>query len=254
MSLLKYLKRHPFPVDAYFDRVVAVSFAFPEAVLRPMVPPGLDIDTHNGFGFVTAAIVWTRHLRPRGLPKVFGQDFFLSGYRAFTRLQEPSGRRLRGLNILRSETDKRRMVWVGNILTSYRYRHVNVDIQESGSETHVRTALADGSTMIDMTFEPSEESAALPVGSPFADWKTARQFAGPMPFTFTAEDDGTMVVIEGSRQEWVPRPVRVTKWHVGFFNEAPLRGVTPILANAFAVNGVSYRWKSGRIVQPGVRT
>ena len=251
MSLLKYSRRHPFAVDAWFDRVVAVSFAFPEATLRPLVPEGLEIDAYDGFGFVTVAMVWTRNLRPAGFPTCLGQDFFLAGYRVFTRLRDDSGQRLRGLTILRSETDKRRMVWAGNLLTRYRYRHVSVKIQKSGLETRVETSLADASQTLDVTFESSSEPATLPEGSPFGDWHTARLFAGPMPFTFSLEDDGHFVVIEGSRQHWVPRPVRVKNWRVSLFDEVPLRGTKPILANAFAVEGVSYRWKKGRIVRPG---
>lgn len=248
---IKYLRRHPFPVDARFGRVVAVSFAFPEAVLRPLVPEALAIDACEGLGFVTAAMVWTEDLRPAGFPAFLGQDFFLAGYRVFTRLRDDSGRRLRGLYILRSETDKRRMAWVGNLLTQYRYRHVNVKIQTAGQETRVETSLPNGNPTLAVTFESPTEPAGLPEGSPFRDWHTARLFAGPMPFTFSAEDDGRFVVIEGSRQDWVPRPVRVKNWHVGLFDEAPFRGTKPVLANAFAVEDISYRWKKGRIVRPG---
>ena len=248
---IKYLRRHPFPVDARFGRVVAVSFAFPEAVLRPLVPEALAIDAYEGLGFVTAAMVWTEDLRPAGFPAFLGQDFFLAGYRVFTRLRDDSGRRLRGLYILRSETDKRRMAWVGNLLTQYRYRHVNVKIQTAGQETRVETSLPNGNPTLAVTFESPTEPAGLPEGSPFRDWHTARLFAGPMPFTFSAEDDGRFVVIEGSRQDWVPRPVRVKNWHVGLFDEAPFHGTKPVLANAFAVEGISYRWKKGRIVRPG---
>src|SRR6267378_2943496 len=109
MSFLTHIKRHPFPVAAWFERVAAVSFAFPEAVLRPLVPSALEIDAYEGLGFVTVALVWTRRLRPAGFPAFLGQDFFLAGYRVFTRLRGESGRRLRGLNILRSETDQSRM-------------------------------------------------------------------------------------------------------------------------------------------------
>jgi hypothetical protein len=251
MCLLKHLRQHPFPVVARFDRVVAASFAFPESVLRPLVPKVLEIDTYQGLGFVTVAMVWTRQLRPAGFPEFLGQDFFLSGYRVFTRLRDDSGRRLRGLKILRSETDKRRMVGMGNLLTRYQYRHVKVMVQENGAETHVQTSSVDGTPTLDLTFAGGAESSGLPKGSPFPDWHTARLFAGPMPFTFSPERDGTVVVIEGSRQSWVPRPVVLMDWQVGFFNESALRGTTPILANAFAVEGVSYRWEKGRVVQPG---
>jgi hypothetical protein len=69
-----------------------------------------------------------------------------------------------------------------------------------------------------------------------------------MPFTFSPEDDSTIVVIEGSRQHWEPRPIAVRSWRVGMFDESPLRDATPILANAFTVENVPYRWKRGRIV------
>ncbi len=250
MSFLKQLRQHPFPVVARFERVVAVSFAFPEAILRPLVPDVLEIDTYRGLGFLTVAMVWTKQLRPAGWPAFLGQDFLLAGYRVFTRLHDNSGQRLRGLKILRSETDKRRMVRMGNLLTRYHYRHVNVSLQESGAETRVQTSLRDGTPTLDLTFDGRAESASLPHGSPFPDWHTARLFAGPMPFTFSPENDGSVVVIEGSRQSWVPRPVAVKKWQVGLFDESPLRGTTPILANAFAVEDVSYRWERGRIVRP----
>ncbi len=245
------LQRHPFPVVAWFDRVVAVTFAFPQDVLQPLVPAGLEMDTYEGLGFVAVALVWTRRLRPAGFPAFLGQDFFLAGYRVFARLRDESGRRLRGLKILRSETDQRRMVWSGNLLTKYHYRHVQVRQSDEGSITRVEISLPSGEHTLRISFDTSDRDAALPAGSPFPDWRTARQFAGPMPFTFSPEKDGKFVVIKGTRADWTPRPVAVKEWEVGLFEESPLRGTPPILANAFAVEGIAYRWERGRIVRPG---
>lgn len=249
--MLSSLKRHPFPVVAHFDRVVAVSFAFPVEVLRPMVPRGLTIDTFEGLGFVTVALVWTRKLRPAGFGEFFGRDFFLSGTRIFTRLEDESGRRLRGLKIIRSETDKRTMVWAGNLMTRYNYRLARVSIDQEGTETRIVVKRLDGELCLDLRFDAGSPDPALPEGSPFPDWRTARRFAGPMPFTFSPQGDGSFVVIEGSRGEWKPRPVEVKSWDVGLFREAPLCDATPVLANAFVVEGVDYRWEKGRIVKPG---
>jgi Uncharacterized conserved protein (COG2071) len=249
--MLSFLKRHPFPVVARFDRVVAVSFAFPEEALRPLVPRGLAMDCYEGYGFITVALVWTRKLRPAGFPELLGRDFFLAGTRIFARLEDESGRRLRGLKIIRSETDKRSMVWAGNRLTSYNYRLARVNIDEEGAETRIVVKRPDGELSLDLCFDTQNTDPGLPVGSPFPDWRTARRFAGPMPFTFSPESDGSFVVIEGSRGEWKPRPVEVKSWDVGLFGEVSLRGVMPVLANAFVVEGVDYRWEKGRIVQPG---
>lgn len=247
---MNYLQRHPFPVVAWFDRVVAVSFAFPEEVLQPLVPEGLEIDGYEGHGFLTVALVWTRQLRPAGFPPFLGQDFFLAGYRIFTRLRDESGRRLRGLKILGSETDKQRMVTLGNLMTGYNYRQVKVQIETTGTTTRVHTRREDGHTTLDLTFDDCGGEIGLPAGSPFPDWRTARRFAGPMPFTFSPQGDGSFVVIEGSRADWTPRPVLLKDWQVGIFDEGPLKGVLPLPANAFAVNDIAYRWERGRIVKP----
>jgi hypothetical protein len=211
----------------------------------------LEIDSHGGLGFLTVAMVWTKKLRPAGFPELLGQNFLLAGYRVFTRLRDESGRRLRGLKIIRSETDKKRMVWAGNLLTSYNYRQVNVRVSNSGPETTVETSLGDGTRTVVLTFGEPGEGVALPVGSPFRDQREARLFAGPMPFTFSPLSHGRFVVVEGSREHWTPRPILVKNWEVSLFREESFRGTKPILANAFSVEGVDYRWEKGRIISPG---
>ena len=246
---MTFLKGHPFPVVAYFERVVAVSFGFPESILRPLVDEGLELDVFEGIGFVTVALVWTKALRPAGFPEILGRDFFLAGYRVFTRLADEQGRRLRGLKILQSETDKRSMVWMGNLLTQYGYRLVKTRIEESGIETRVRTERSDGVETLDIAFEERADGVDLPEGSPFKDWRTARRFAGPMPFTFSGLGNGDFVVIEGTRQSWSPRPVHLRHWKVSLFEELPFQGTSPVVANAFMVRDVPYRWERGRIIR-----
>lgn len=248
---MSWLKRHPFPVIASFDRVVALSFAFPETTLRPLVPPGLELDAYEGFGFVTVALVWTRRMRPAGFPGFLGRNFFLAGYRIFTRLQDGDGRKLRGLRILRSETDSRFMTHAGNLMTGYRYRRILAEIGTAADSIRVTTRLPDGRPTLALSFDPRIETTQPPAGSPFPDWRTARRFAGPMPFTFSPQNDGSFVVIEGAREPWTPRPLTVDHWQVGLFDEAPFAGTRPVLANAFIVEGISYRWSKGRIVKPG---
>lgn len=248
---MRSLNSHPFPVVAHFEKVVAISFAFREEVLRPMVPEGLELDTFQGYGFVTVALVWTRRLRPQGFPRVSGRDFFLAGTRIFTRLEDERGRRLRGLNIIRSETDRRSMVFAGNLMTKYHYRLVKVDVTEADGMTRVVTSLPSGEASLDVCFKEGVESLGLPVGSPFPDWRAARRFAGPMPFTFSPEGEGKFLVVEGRRGSWKPCPVVVMDWEVSFFRESILKGAEPILANAFMVEDVDYCWGSGRLIKSG---
>ncbi len=69
-----------------------------------------------------------------------------------------------------------------------------------------------------------------------------------MPFTFTYNPSTKRVlIIEGVRENWTPKPVEVTDYHVPFLNALPLKA--PVLANAFVVEKIPYSWKKGRTEQ-----
>src|ERR1700744_1658663 len=128
--MLSFLKNHPFPVEAFFDRSLVLTFAAPKEALERLIPPCLMLDTfEDRWGFIALAMVQTSGLRPKGFPRVFGSDFFLTGYRVFTRFTTEQGRRLRGLYILRSETDKKRMAFFGNLFTHYRYTVTDIQLE-----------------------------------------------------------------------------------------------------------------------------
>jgi len=250
--MLHVLKRHPIPIKAFFRHCLVLAYAFPKKLLESLLPPGLSVDTYEGFGFVAIAMVQTKGLRPVLAPRALGQDFFLTGYRVFTRFDAAQGGTLRGLRILRSDASRSLMVSFGNLLTHYNYRRADVLLRESARslEIEIQTprAEADLHVIADLASRP----APLPHGSPFRDSREARKFAGPLPFTFDYEKEThSIVVIEGVRQDWNPQPVNVEVRRNAFFQQAPFNQTSPILANAFYVENVAYRWKRGvRIALP----
>jgi hypothetical protein len=244
--MFAFLKRHPLPVEAFFDYSLVLTYAWPEHLLSPLLPPGLALDVYNGLGFVAIAFVQTRSLRPAGVPKWLGRDFFLSGYRIFTRHRQPSGQVLRGLKILRSDTDSRLMAWAGNALTHYRYRHCHATVLFGNDRLQLAVQTAGAEADISLTAELTNAPVKLPDGSPFPDWATARRFAGPLPFTFDYErTTHSLVIIEGVRQNWSPRPIRVKVDQVTFFQQSPFVNAQPVLASAFIVEHIPYRWRRG---------
>jgi hypothetical protein len=225
------LKRHPLPMTAYFRHSLVLTYAFPRELLDPFVPPGLELDTLGELGFAAVALVQTEALRPAGLPRALGRDFFLVGYRVFVRRGS-----LRGLRIVRSETDAALVVLVGNALTRYGWRRVEIDVRDEPPVYEVRTS---SGVHVRADLRP----APLPVGSPFADAREARRFAGPLPYTFEHEPEtGAIVAVRAVRAGWEPLPVRVDVRRNDFVDE--LGG--GVLANAFHVAGVDYRWQRGR--------
>jgi hypothetical protein len=238
------LARHPMPVDAHFRDCVTLTYAVPADVLRPLLPLGLELETVNGSGFVAVALVQTEDLRPSAVPAGLGQDFFLAGYRVFTRFRTASGRSLRGLRILRSDTDRALMVAGGNLFTHYNYHRCAAAIGVSGGCMHVAVKSSDGHGDLELTARPLEHG--LPAGSPFASVREALRFAGPLPFTFDYEaETHAIIAIEAARANWRPQPIAVDVRRIAFFDQPAFRGCTPTLAAAFHVSGIDYHWQRG---------
>ncbi len=236
------LKNHPFAVEAFFESSLVLTFAVPKNELAGLLPECLAPDTfRDEWGFVAMAMVQTKQLRPKGFPVFLGNDFFLTGYRVFVRYTNAAGKGLRGLYILKSETDKKKMEWLGNIFTHYNY--TTTDIKQT--KTTDSTIISSSHSGFRVEVANNREGVSLPVHSPFNDWKEARRFAGPLPFTFTFNGARKEVlIIEGVREHWVPQPVQVLDYSISFLQGLSLAGME--LANAFVIEGVPYYWKKGK--------
>ena len=238
-----FLKNHPFAVDAFFDSSTVLAYAVPKEELEKLIPECLEIDTFdNKWGFVAMAMVQTKNLRPKGFPKFTGNDFFLIGFRIFVRYTTSTGKRLRGLYIIKSETNKKKMEFFGNIFTHYKYTTIDIEQIITAEKTEIRSKKSN----FEVQIENTKEDVDLPLTSPFASWKEARRFAGPLPFTFTYDDTKEEVlIIEGVRSNWRPTPIKIIKESISFIDQLNLKGV--VLANAFKVEQVPYWWKKGKI-------
>jgi hypothetical protein len=238
------LRRHPFPVEARFRDCLTLTYALPADVLRPLLSPGLELDTVGAYGFVAVALVRAEALRPAGLPAALGQDFFLAGYRIFTTFRAPGGRRLRGLRILRSDANRTGMVAAGNLFTHYHYHRCTATIETAGDAVQVAVRTPDRGGDLFLTADLS--NPALPAGSPFASVREARRFAGPLPFTFDFEPEtNAIIAIQATRANWRPEPVAALVEHASFFDQPAFHGCEPVLAAAFHVAGIDYRWERG---------
>jgi len=238
------LRRHPVAIRAHFDECLTLTYALPAATLQPLLPPGLELETVNGQGFIAVALVQTRALRPDVVSAGFGQDFFLSGYRIFTRFKTREGRSLRGLRILRSDTDRSLMQFGGNLLTHYNYHRCAASVRQSARSLEFVVRTTDGSA--DLNVRAHLDEHTLPPGSPFASTRQALRFAGPLPFTFDYErETHAIIAIQAARANWHPQPVAVDVERIAFFDQPPFYGCKPCLAAAFHVADIDYRWERG---------
>ncbi|WP_018676332.1 DUF2071 domain-containing protein [Riemerella columbina] len=239
---MSVLKNHPFAVEAFFEHSIVLTFAVPKEELEKFLPKCLSLDTHNNqWGFIAVALVKTKNICPKGFPKFLGKDFILTGYRIFVRYKNNQGKRLRGLYILKSETNKKMMALLGSIFTEYHYQWIDIEWIENQRKTSITSEKGN--------FKINTKTSTiinLPPQSPFKDWKEARRFAGPLPFTFSYnEKSNEVLIVEGIRQNWTPKPIVIEDHHFQFINKLQLEGI--VLASAFEIRNIPYFWKKGII-------
>jgi hypothetical protein len=243
--MFSFLKNHPFAVEAFFESSIVLTFAIPKEQLQNLIPECLTLDTfQDKWAFIAIAMVQTKGLRPKGFPKFMGHDFFLIGYRVFVRYKNISGKNLRGLYILKSETDQKKMEFMGNTFTHYNYTTTDINIIDRVNEKEINSVISK----FKVTIDKSVGEISLPQHSPFLDWKKARRFAGPLPFTFTYnKKTKEVLVIEGVRENWTPTPIKIIDYDFAFLSSLNLQ--SSCFANAFIIKNIPYYWKKGKIEQ-----
>ena len=240
--MLSFLKNHPFAVETHFEHSTVLTFAVKKEELESFIPECLTLDTfEDEWAFIAVALVQVKGLRPKGLPKFMGNDFYLAGYRVFVRYNDNRGKSLRGLYIIKSETNKKKMEFFGNLFTHYNYTTTDISDETNNDIRTVCSKKSDFSFRMDV----KDVEKNLPANSPFKDWETARRFAGPLPFTFTYnKEKKEVLIIEGVRQNWKPKAVEVTECDFSFINNFNFKSCQ--LANAFVIEDVPYFWRKGK--------
>lgn len=240
--MFSFLKNHPFAIEAFFERSIVLTFAFPKEDLQPLIPECLELDTFDDrYAFVAVALVSTKNLRPKGFPKFMGNDFFLIGRRIFVNYHTNAGKRYRGLYIIKSETNKGLMKNLGNFFTRYNYTKTDIEITKNTSETVISSQQSDFRINID----DKAENVALPGTSVFENWKQARRFAGPLPFTFTYnKPKKEVLIIQGMRQNWKPKPLKINSLYLSFLKKEGFKN--GVFTSAFEVSQIPYYWKKGK--------
>jgi len=74
--MFSFLKNHPFAVEAFFESSLVITFAVPKEQVQHLIPACLELDTFEGkWALIAVAMVQTKSLRPKGFPKMFGNNF-----------------------------------------------------------------------------------------------------------------------------------------------------------------------------------
>jgi len=241
----------PFPLRAFFASRLEVTYAIVAEHLAGLPAPGLELETHEGHGFITVALTQARALRPAFLPRCLGIAPFFLSYHVLVRHRE-GGRSIRGLQPLRRLTNHRAALFFGNLWSPTPYQFATMETSQDAITTSFTVRRAGHQEMRAITCTDYAVAVPLPPESPFADWAQARRLVGPQPLRFTPLPRDRGVLRSGQTVDpGEPEPVQLLDLRVRYI-ESPMWKGTPRLAAAFITeNGEVYRSHEGMIAPAG---
>lgn len=247
MNLFKlpyWIKRQPFSIDANLNYSLILNFALPYQRLQKILPAGLNADIHDNYwGFVAMTVTQIQQIYPQSFPAFSVYNSFHISYRILVSYQGQAGKKLRGSYILRSETDKRSIEWLGNILTPYNFS--KTDIQQK-TERETMEISSQQSNFKILISSAKTGAPLLPPDSVFDNWESANQTIVSRPFTFSyLPDQQEILMVESISENGQPVPVEVVQHQIGFFPAWGLHDAQ--LVGAFLAQNTSYTSKKGKL-------
>jgi hypothetical protein len=242
---MKNLKNHPFAVEAHLDSTLVLTFAVPYKELKKFLPNIFELELYEKtWAFFTVTTGQIRDLKPKGFPKILGNDFYLINYQLVVKFHDSAGSSYKGLLNLKIETDRKKIMYLGNFFTHFKYSMTDVKQTQTGNLIEIKSKTSGFHILVDTDNVEME----MPKDSPLEDWKDARRFTGALPSTFRFDKPKKAVfLVLGSRRNWKPKVVKVLEYNIPFLNELNLNGV--VLASALLMTDNPYSWQKGEFVK-----
>jgi hypothetical protein len=230
----------PFAIKTWFDCFIVLIYSVDKEKAGALLPYPLIHEEHGGKALMAAAFVKSKKFRPAFLPAFMGTSFNLVGYRHMASYQRSDGKKIRGLKIIQSGTNRKFMQLGGNELTQYKFNYNPIVIENNNGNISMQ---GDGVKIIAKE-NLSDTEIPLPANSIFESWTHARKYGGPLLYTFEVEPASkTVIITEGSRKHWQPRPVEIIEADIDFFKQSPYAEMNPVLSAAYLVKNIPYSWK-----------
>ena len=141
-----------------------VHWEVPVSVLRPLIPPALEVDTYKGRAFVGLVPFTMRNVRPfRFLPAVPGTaDFHETNVRTYVR-RAGRGDPGPGVWFFSLDAASRLAVLAARTFFHLPYYHADMDLQVDGAKVSYRSERRSGAARLQLRYEIGEP---LPASEP----------------------------------------------------------------------------------------
>ncbi|MHC4955600.1 MAG: DUF2071 domain-containing protein [Planctomycetota bacterium] len=231
---------------------LSFNYAVTADALAPLLPAPLEPEIHKGSGWIQVLVSSLRDLRPRGLPSLFGSNFYQVSYRAAVVYRDAGGAYRRGGYFLRSETNNRVMRAIGNRLAEFKFHDfgaATMSMIRKGDDLIVGVEPEDarpGGGLVAVV--PTVPLAGPPGGSA---WVSIEDLHEPLVECYDAlgvdEKAGSIYILTIDRSPWRPAFVQPAEVYCEYFESGTLAGHAR-LDSVLHIGDCEYRWRPLRRV------
>lgn len=231
---------NPLTMVGKIDKCWLFTYQTPIDDVKNLLPKNLSLVTYQNFAFWNVVISHIKSMRPKGIPKLFGLDYWHIAYRLYVKFQTSEGKVIEGLYFLHSDCDSSLITMAGNLLTNFNLHPANIFIKENTLDLEIN--IRSSYTPAKIILQPNID-AKLPAHSAFPSLEEAGSFLKYKPNGIAINPDASANIIHISRREedWRYRLVDVKTAEWSFFKD---KNIKPEVC--YQVEPIDYMWNKGK--------
>ncbi|MBW8687922.1 DUF2071 domain-containing protein [Chitinophaga rhizophila] len=223
-------------VHGLIDPRILINFtASPEAV-QTILPAGFRPKLYNGHAIAGVCLIRLKHLRPKGVPAIFGLSSENGAHRIAVEWEE-NGITREGVYMPRRDTSSKFNVLAGGRIFPGKHYAAKFNVRESGDSYHVDYTSSDN-TCISITGRVSDR---LNDHSVFGNLERASAFFEKGAVGYSPINGRKLQGLELRTFTWKMQPLSVQDVYTSFFDthNIPVR-----FDNALLMTGIAHEWRS----------
>ena len=203
-------------IQGVIERRILANYRVDADRLRDILPVPFRPQMVGGLGIAGICLIRLGHIRPRGMPALFGVGTENAAHRIAVEWDEGSTLR-RGVFIPRRDSSSRLNALVGGRLFAGVHHHAKFAVEETEQNFHIAIESDDGDTCVRIEAELTD---ALPKDSVFGSLSEASAFfeAGSVGYS-PGSKEGSLDGLELRSREWKVEALRVLRVESNFFDD-----------------------------------
>lgn len=224
------------------DRRILVNYRVEPERLRRLLPAPFRPQLVDGYGIAGVCSIRLAHLRPRGLPALFGFRSENAAHRIAVEWGEGEDLQ-RGVFIPRRDTSSALNALLGGRLVPGRHHRARFTVREQGVEYDLSISGDDPGSQFALR---ARESETLPATSVLSGIDAASDFFANGACGYTPTDDPRRFVgLELDSFSWQVQPLEVEHLTSAYFEDTQRFPVgTAVFDCALLMRGIEHAWRA----------